>query len=108
MEDLLDAVTVYTESGEELRLPKGSTVIDFAFKISAGSGKTLYKAKINNEDASIFSELHSGEKVEIFSYAKKDEDSKGLETVKIKWLNNVATDNARRQITKYLEEKLER
>jgi len=44
-----DKVYVYTSRGDIVELPNGSTIIDFAYKISVDVGNTLVGARVNDE-----------------------------------------------------------
>ena len=44
-----DKIYVYTSKGDIIELPKGSTVIDFAYHIHTDIGNTLVSAKVNDE-----------------------------------------------------------
>ena len=44
-----DKIYVYTSKGDIVELPKGSTIIDFAYHIHTDIGNTLVGAKVNDE-----------------------------------------------------------
>ena len=44
-----DKIYVYTSKGDIIELPKGSTIIDFAYHIHTDIGNTLVAAKVNDE-----------------------------------------------------------
>ena len=60
-----DDITCYTPQGRALRLPKGSTVLDFAYNIHTQVGMHAKYAKINGHLASIKTVLHRGDCVEV-------------------------------------------
>ena len=60
-----DDITVYTPSGEAIRLPKHSTALDFAYNIHTNVGHHAKFAKINGRLASVKAQLHRGDCVEI-------------------------------------------
>mgnify|MGYP002566487762 CR=1 FL=1 len=46
---LSDKIYVYTTKGEIIELPKGSTAIDFAYKIHSDIGDTMVSAIVNDK-----------------------------------------------------------
>ncbi|EFN51639.1 hypothetical protein CHLNCDRAFT_59198 [Chlorella variabilis] len=59
-DDLLgQSVFVFTPSGEVVRLPKGATVIDFAYHIHTEMGNTMVAAKVNGKVVSADRELQN-------------------------------------------------
>ena len=60
-----DDILVFTPKGDNVILPKGSTAIDFAFKIHSKIGKHARYARINGKLSSVKTVLHRGDCVEI-------------------------------------------
>lgn len=60
-----DDITCYTPQGRAIRLPKGSTAIDFAFNVHSQVGMHAKYAKINGHLCSVKTLLHRGDCVEI-------------------------------------------
>ena len=60
-----DDISVYSPEGRSVRLPKGSTALDFAFNIHTNIGMHAKYAKINGKLASIRTILRRGDCVEI-------------------------------------------
>lgn len=60
-----DKVYVYTCKGEIIELPKGSTPIDFAYKISTDMGNTMKGAVVNDEHVQIDYVLKNKDRVKI-------------------------------------------
>lgn len=60
-----DDITCYTPQGMAIRLPKRSTVLDFAFNIHTQVGMHAKYAKVNGKLASVKTILHRGDCVEI-------------------------------------------
>lgn len=89
-----DKVYVYTTKGETLELPKGSTVVDFAYKIHTSIGNTMIGALVNNELVPLNYVLKNKDRVRILtdelSFGPKDE-----------WLEFAKTSNARRKIREF-------
>ena len=93
---LSEDVFVFTPDGELRRLPKGATVLDFAFSIHTNLGLRCIGATIDGKPASIKEGLKTGEVVEIKS-SKNQKPSAD-------WLNYVATSKARNKIRLKLKE----
>jgi GTP pyrophosphokinase len=91
-----EEIFVFTPSGDLQRLPKGSTVLDFAFQIHSNLGARCVGGKINGKNVPIRCPLNNGDQVEILTSptqkAKKD------------WLSVVKTSKARTKIKQILRE----
>ncbi len=87
-------VYVFTPQGRIMTLPRGSTVVDFAYAIHSDIGNCCVAAKINGENAPLRSELKNGDRVEIITapYAKPNPS----------WLSYVTTGRARSHIRHFL------
>lgn len=112
--ELEGAIDVYCPDNAVVRLPKGSTALDFAFRIHIEIGMYALKASINGSTASekqLYAILTEGDKVEIEYDSEKAENFGGKKCegayAKIEWLNHVKTNQARRIITRWLHEKYE-
>ena len=62
-----EEIFVYTPKGEVRTLPKGSTVLDYAYAIHSDLGDKCLGAKINNRLSAISTELKNGDQVEILT-----------------------------------------
>ena len=60
-----DDIMVFTPKGKSINLPKRATALDFAFEIHSNIGEHAHYARINGQLASIKTELHRGDIVEI-------------------------------------------
>jgi len=60
-----DDIMVFTPKGKSINLPKRATALDFAFEIHSHIGEHAHYARINGQLASIKTELHRGDIVEI-------------------------------------------
>ena len=60
-----DDIMVFTPKGMSINLPKRATALDFAFEIHSDIGEHAHYARINGQLASIKTELHRGDIVEI-------------------------------------------
>ena len=92
----LDEIFVFTPNGDLKQLPKGASVLDFAFSIHTKLGMTCSGAKVNGKVKSIREELHTGDVVEIMSN-KNQKPSRD-------WLNIVVSAKARSHIKNKLKE----
>ncbi|PJZ68900.1 GTP pyrophosphokinase [Leptospira perolatii] len=88
-----DEVFVFTPKGEILQLPKGATVLDFAFRIHTDIGLHTKGAKINGRMIPLRTELRSGDQVEIVV----DKRSKPSPI----WIRIVKTSSARQKLRAY-------
>jgi len=91
-----DQVYVLTPQGEAKELPRGSTPIDFAYKIHTEVGNRCVGAKVNGRIVPLKYELSNGEVVEILT-------SKG-QTPKKDWLKIVKTPDARSRIRAWIRQ----
>ena len=58
-------IVVFTPKGEARTMPHGATALDFAYDIHSKIGHKAIGAKINHVIKPIFSEIHSGDQIEI-------------------------------------------
>ncbi len=90
-----DEVYVFTPQGEIMVLPKGATVIDFAYAVHTDLGNQCVAARIGRQLVPLRSRLYSGQTVEIIT-------SPGAVPNPV-WLNFVVTGKARANIRSYLK-----
>lgn len=64
-----DAVYVFTPTGEIMKLPHGSTVVDFAYAVHTDIGDTCIAAKVDRMDVPLRTTLRNGQTVEIITAA---------------------------------------
>ena len=91
-----EEIFVFTPNGDLHKLPKGATVLDFAFMIHSRLGTKCIGAKINNKNVKITHKLNSGDQIEILTSPQQ--------TPKHDWLNIVCTSKARIKIKQSLKE----
>ena len=91
-----DEVFVFTPKGDLFKLPKGATVLDFAFQIHTNVGAHCTGGKVNGKNVHIRTKLQSGDQVEILTAAKQQP--------KRDWLNIAITPKARAKIRQSLTE----
>lgn len=95
--DLYDKeVFVFTPKGDLYKLPKGATVLDFAFLIHSGLGCKCVGARVNGKNQTIRYQVKSGDTIEILTAP--------AQTPKRDWLNIVSTSKARVKIKQSLKE----
>ena len=90
-----DAVYVFTPKSQIMALPRGATVVDFAYAIHSNVGDRTTAAKINNEQVPLRTELKNGDVVEIITAP--------VSTPNPAWLGFVRTGRARSKIRHYLK-----
>lgn len=91
-----DEVFVFTPKGDLFKLPKGATVLDFAFSIHTKLGCKCIGAKVNGKNVPIRQKLNSGDQVEIMT--------SNTQSPKQDWLNIVTTSKARTKVRQALKE----
>ena len=88
-----DAVYVFTPAGEIMKLPHGSTVIDFAYAVHTDVGNTCIEAKVDRQVVPLRTVLRNGQTVEIVTAA-------GVHPSPA-WLSFVVSAKARSNIRHY-------
>lgn len=86
-----DKIYVYTTKGDIIELPKGSTPIDFAYRIHTDIGNSMIGAIVNDDKVSIYDELHNKDRVRIIT--SKLSMGPGRD-----WEDRAQTTNAKRKI----------
>ncbi|HTE48390.1 MAG TPA: RelA/SpoT family protein [Candidatus Paceibacterota bacterium] len=95
MDFFSDRIFVFTPNGDVVDLPEDSSPIDFAYSIHSDIGNHIFGAKINGKMSQIFTKLKNRDIVEIIK--KKDARPSS------KWLDNVKTALAKKNIKSFLE-----
>ncbi len=90
-----DEVYVFTPQGKIIELPRGGTIVDFAYAIHTDVGNTCMSAKIDLRVAPLSTVLQSGQTVEIVTHTAARPNPS--------WLNFVVTAKARASIRHYLK-----
>ncbi len=89
-----DKIYVYTTKGEIVELPKGSTAIDFAYKIHSDLGDMMVSAVVNDKMVDPDYILHNKDRVrvitDIMSYGPRED-----------WIDKVQTTKAKRKIKEF-------
>ena len=89
-----DEIFIFTPKGDLIKLPTGSTPLDFAFAIHSDIGSTCVRAKVNKKLVPLSYVLNNGDIVEVET-DKNQKPNSG-------WLNFVKTSRASHVINKYL------
>ena len=96
----IDQVFVYTPKGEIKDLPKGSTPLDFAYRVHTELGHRCIGAKVNGRLVPLNYQLSNGDVVEIMSAKKAKGPSRD-------WLNPhlgyIKTSHAREKIRQWFK-----
>ncbi len=91
-----DDVFVFTPKGDLHNLPKGATVLDFAFSIHTSIGAHCMGAVVNNRHVSFKYVLQNGDQISVLTSPNQ--------TPKLEWLNHVVTSKARAKIKQCVKE----
>jgi GTP pyrophosphokinase len=89
-----DAVYVFTPKSRIMAMPRGATVVDFAYAIHSNVGDHAVSARVNNEQVPLRTEVKNGDVVEILT---ADDASPNPA-----WLGFVRTARARSKIRQNL------
>ncbi len=90
-----DAVYVFTPKSQIMAMPRGATVVDFAYAIHSDVGHRTVAARINNEQVPLRTELKNGDIVEVVTAP--------VSTPNPAWLGFVRTGRARSKIRHHLK-----
>lgn len=94
--DLFDAeIFVFTPKGDLISLPKGATVLDFAFTVHTQIGLHCMGAKVDGKFEAISTPLKSGSTVDILYQSTKKPS--------LDWLREVKTPKARSAIRRWFK-----
>ncbi|HEY9096772.1 MAG TPA: bifunctional (p)ppGpp synthetase/guanosine-3',5'-bis(diphosphate) 3'-pyrophosphohydrolase [Hydrogenophaga sp.] len=90
-----DAVYVFTPKSKIMSMPRGATVMDFAYAIHSDVGNRTISAKVNGEPVPLRTELANGDVVEIITGENAEPNPA--------WLSFVKTGRARSKIRHHLK-----
>ena len=85
-----DEIFVFTPKGDKITLPKGSTVLDFAYNIHTDLGNHCVGANINKKLSPIQTELRMGDQVEVITSEHQEPQEK--------WFDYLATSGAKSRL----------
>ncbi len=88
-------VFVFTPQGNIIKLPRGSSIVDFAYAVHTDIGNTCVSARIDNKLIPLQTQLENGMTIEVItaSWARPNP----------LWLNYIVTAKARSGIRNYLK-----
>ena len=89
-------VFVFTPNGDLHKLPKGATLLDFAFSIHTGLGSKCVGGKVNGKNVQIKYVLNNGDQVEVLTSPTQKPNAS--------WLNIVSTSKAKNKIRQAIKE----
>ena len=89
-------IFVFTPNGDMITLPKGATILDFAFRIHTKIGSQCIGGKVNHKLVPLSYQLNSGDQIQIITSRKQ--------IPKEDWVNYVVTSHARQKIKHSLKE----
>ncbi len=92
-----DRIFIFTPRGDVIDLPKGSTVIDFAYALHSEIGHHISGAKINGKQAALKDVLKSRDIVDVIKKSSAEPSQK--------WLTYAQTSLAKKRIRAFLAKK---
>jgi len=90
-----DAVYVFTPKSRIMAMPRGATVVDFAYAVHSDIGDRTMAAKVNGEQVPLRTELRNGDVVEVITST--------VAAPNPAWLGFVRTGRARSKIRHHLK-----
>jgi GTP pyrophosphokinase len=90
-----DAVYVFTPKSQIMAMPRGATVVDFAYAIHTNVGDRTVAARINGEQVPLRTELKNGDVVDVVTAS--------VSAPNPAWLSFVRTGRARSKIRHHLK-----
>ncbi len=90
-----DAVYVFTPKSQILTLPRGASVVDFAYAVHTKVGDRTVSAKVNGEPVPLRTELKNGDVIEVHTDPGAEPNPS--------WLGFVRSARARSKIRQYLK-----
>ena len=91
-----DEIYVFTPQGKMITLPKGSTVLDFAYNIHSKIGDHSIAANVNNQLAQLDRKLYKGDQVEIITSESQHPQER--------WFEFLATATAKSRLRSGIKE----
>lgn len=88
-------IFVYTQKGDVIELPEGSSVLDFAFRIHSDLGLRFNNATVNGSIVPISQRLNTWDIVVINAFKNKF-------TASVNWFEYLHTPSAKSKLTKFL------
>lgn len=89
-------VYVFTPKGELIRLPKGATILDFAYAIHTKVGNSCVGGRIGDKNVTMKYVLQNGDQVEVLTSSTQQP--------RADWINIAVTSKARQRIRQVITE----
>lgn len=93
-------IFIFTPKGDVISLPKGATILDFAFKIHTDLAKKAIAGKINGKPQALSTEVKNGDQIEILT-TKNQVPQK-------EWFDFVITQRAKHALRKHFKADIEK
>lgn len=91
-----DEIFVFTPKGDLKKLPKGATMLDFAYEIHSKLGDTCIGGQVNGKKVTLKYQLKNGDQIAI--------DTSSNQKPKLDWLDFVVTSKAKNRVKASLNE----
>ncbi len=91
-----EEVFVFTPNGDLHKLPKGATLLDFAFSIHTHVGSTCIGGKIGGKNVTLKYQLNNGDQIEVITSPNQKP--------RPDWINLVVTSKAKQKIRQVIKE----
>src|SRR5260370_40792138 len=88
-------IQVFTSESEIKYLPRGATVLDFAYSVHTEVGHSCAGALVNGEQVDAYQSLHNGDRIEVIKGGADTQPD-------LDWLNHVRTSQASAAIRQWL------
>ena len=85
-------IFVFTPKGDQKRIPKGATALDFAYSIHSEIGNKAIAAKVNMKLEPLSYELKTGDQVEIITAETENPKREWLQFLKTRKAKNIVLD----------------
>ncbi|MFW2831481.1 RelA/SpoT family protein [Sphingomonas sp. ID0503] len=92
-----DRIFAFTPKGELIQLPKGATVIDFAYAVHSDLGDQAVGAKVNSRVVPLRTVLNNGDQVQVLRSQAQHPDPA--------WLSFAGTGKARAAVRRFMRQK---
>ncbi|MFL5654278.1 MAG: HD domain-containing protein [Ktedonobacteraceae bacterium] len=92
-------IQVFVSGGEIKYLPRGATVLDFAYSVHTEVGHSCAGALVNGEQVDAYQSLHNGDRIEVIKGGADTQPD-------LDWLNHVRTSQASGAIRQWLTQNL--
>lgn len=91
-----DRIFVFTPKGDVVDLPRGASVIDFAYHIHSDVGHGAESALINGHQTTLYKDLKTGDIVEVITNSSSNP--------RLEWINHAQSNLARNKIREFLKQ----